>query len=81
MDAEKAIQNMSQIKFKENFQLNYSWFDEKLAKSAEKKSLNNTSIEPKSENLGNNREVSRNSSLVLSLFYLLFYSILILIYL
>ena len=39
MDAEKAIQTMSQNRFKENCQLNYSWFDENLTKSLNKSEM------------------------------------------
>jgi len=57
VDAERAIQNMSQIKFKENFQLNYSWFDDKISKS-DKNSLTQSIGESKSENEANDRHVS-----------------------
>jgi len=46
-DAEKATQNISTIKFKDSFQLNYSWFDEKKSKS-DKTNLSKTLTELKS---------------------------------
>lgn len=49
-DAEKAIKNLSQTKFKEKFQLSYSWFDEKLAKSVSKSEVNESANESKSDN-------------------------------
>ncbi|CAG2103725.1 unnamed protein product [Medioppia subpectinata] len=56
VDAERATQNMSQIKFKENLQLTYSWFDDKISK-LDKNTLTKNISESKSENDGNDREL------------------------
>ncbi|XP_054164104.1 RNA-binding protein 26-like isoform X2 [Oppia nitens] len=57
VDAENAVQNISQIKFKENFQLNYSWFDDKSPKIDGNSLLNKTNSQSKSENETIDREI------------------------
>ncbi len=74
-DAENATQNISTIKFKENFQLNYSWFDEKKSKS-DKINLSKNLNELKNVD-EDDQEVSHYSTLIKLNLYFIFIIIII----
>jgi hypothetical protein len=76
-DAETATQNISTIKFKENFQLNYSWFDEKKSKS-DKINLSKNLNQLKNVD-EDDQEVSYYSTLIKLNLYFIFIFIIILL--